>query len=313
MHVPVIRFRRPSACRTGALALAALATLASPAGAVRAASETFNSALPVPKGEFIFREQFLYKRVADDPGPADREVTVGGGISVLGYGITGDLAVFGVLPYLNKSLDVTTPTGKRVTRSTNGVGDARLFGRYTVFHDDAPGRTFRLSPFAGVKLPSGRDNDGDAFGTLPATLQLGSGSWDPFAGVVATYQTLAYEVDVATSYKANTEANGFAFGDEARFDASLQYRVWPRTLGRGVPGFLYGVLETNLLAQDKNRIGGVDDPDSGGVTLFVSPGLQYVTRRWVVEAVVQLPAFQDLNGTAINDNFTVRAGFRFNF
>ena len=89
-----------------------------------AAPETFNTALPVAKGEFIFREQFLYKKASDDPGPADREVEVLGGISVLGYGITGDLAVFGVLPYLDKELNVTTPDDPRVTRSTNSTGAA---------------------------------------------------------------------------------------------------------------------------------------------------------------------------------------------
>jgi len=305
-------WRRPT-LRAGGIALAALVGLLGVAGLARAAPETFNTALPVPKGEFIFREQFLYKRASDDPSPADRDVEVGGGVSVLGYGVNGDFAVFGVLPYLHKSLDLTTPAGQRVTRATSGIGDARLFGRYTVFKDNRRGRTFRISPFAGVELPTGDDNDGDALGALPATLQLGSGSWDPFLGVVATYQTLAYEIDVATSYKINTEANGFTFGDEARFDASLQYRLWPRVLKGGLPGFLYGVLETNLLYQDKNEIGGVNDPNSGGVTLFLSPSVQYVTRRWVLEAIVQLPAFQNLGGTALGDDYTVRAGFRFNF
>jgi len=198
---PFARLRRGSAVLAGGLALAAVM---GGAPAARAAPETFNTALPVPKGEFIFREQFLYKRASDDPSPANRELEVGGGISVLGYGVTGDLAVFGVLPYLRKSLDVTTAGGQRVTRTTTGIGDARLFARYTVFHDDAPGRTFRISPFAGVELPTGDNDDRDSLGTLPATLQLGSGSWDPFAGIVATYQTLDFEVDVATSYKANT-------------------------------------------------------------------------------------------------------------
>ena len=308
--MPGIHLRRRSVCRAVGLALAAVTGLAQPA---RAAPETFNTALPVPKGEFIFREQFLYKSATDDPSPADREVRVLGGISVLGYGVTGDFAVFGVLPYLDKSLDVTTPGGQRVTRDTSGIGDARLFARYTVFHDDAPGRTFRIAPFAGIELPTGDDDDNDGLGTLPATLQLGSGSWDPFAGVVATYQSLDYEIDVAASYKVNTEANDFEFGDEARFDASLQYRLWPRDLSSGVPGFLYGVLESNLIYQGKNEIGGANDPNSGGTTLFIAPGFQYVTKRWVLEAIVQLPALQDLNGSALEDDLTVRAGFRFNF
>jgi len=277
-----------------------------------AAPQTFNTALPVAAGEFVFREQFFYLKATDDPGPADRELDVRGGVSVLGYGVTGDLAVFGVLPWLDKELDVTTPGG-RVTRDTSGFADARLFGRYTVYKDGAPGRTFRIAPFLGLELPTGDDNDTDSLGRLPAPLQLGSGSWDAFGGIVLTYQTLAFQIDAQASYKLNTEANSFEFGDEARLDASLQYRVWPRELESGVPGFLYAVLEGNFLYADNNEINGVKDPNSGGTSYFLSPGLQYVTKRWIIEGIVQLPVSQDLNGTALEDDFTVRVGFRLNF
>jgi hypothetical protein len=278
-----------------------------------AAPETFNTALPVGKGDFVFREQFLYFKASDDPSPMDRNLEVLGGVSVLGYGVTSDLAIFGMLPYLDKELDLTMPGGQRITRSTSGIGDAQVFARYTVFQKDLPGRNFRIAPFLGLELPTGDDNDRDSFGRLPATLQLGSGSWDPLGGVIVTYQTLDYQVDAQLSYKANTEANGFEFGDEFRFDASLQYRLWPRELGAGVPGFLYGVIETNLLHQAKNEIDGTNDPNSGGTKLYLAPGLQYVTKRWVLEAIVQLPVVQDLGGTALEDDFIVRTGFRMNF
>jgi Putative MetA-pathway of phenol degradation len=296
-----------SAVLLGGLVLAGLAQNA------WAAPETFNTALPVAKGDFVFREQFVYKKASGDPSSADRDLEVLGGISVLGYGVTADLAVFGVLPYLNKNLEVTTPGGQRVTRSTNGIGDARLFGKYTIFKNNFPGGSFRVAPFAGLELPTGDNGDSDSLGTLPATLQLGSGSWDPFAGVVATYQTLDYQLDAQIAYQANTGADNFEFGDEARFDASLQYRLWPRELSGGVPGFLYGVLESNLIYRGKNEISGNDDANSGGTALFVAPGLQYVTKRWILEAIVQLPALQNLGGTALEDDYTLRAGFRFNF
>jgi len=305
--------RRPQThwlARTLAVGLLALLSSAERASA---GPETFNSALPVARGEFVFRGQFLYKRASDDPTPADRKVSVIGGISVLGYGVTEDFAVFGVLPYLDKQLDVRLPGGQRITRGTSGIGDARLFGRYTIFHADAPGRTFRIAPFVGIETPTGNDDHRDSLGALPAPLQLGSGSWDPFAGVVATYQRLDFEIDTSASYKVDTKANHFEFGDEARLDASFQYRLWPRTLGSGVPGFLYGVLESNLIYQGKNEIRGVRDRSSGGTTLFIDPGLQFVTRRWVLEAIVQLPAFQNLHGSALKDDFTIRAGFRVNF
>lgn len=283
------------------------------AAPVQAAPETFNTALPVAKGDFVFREQFVYQRASGDPSPADREVEVLGGISVLGYGATSDLALFGALPYIDKRLELTDTSGQRIARSTRGIGDVQLFGRYTLFQRDMPGSSVRVAPFLGLELPTGDDDDSDSFGRLPATLQLGSGSWDLFGGLIATYQTLDYQVGAQISYKANTEANDFAFGDEFRFDASLQYRLWPPELGAGVPGFLYGVVETNLLHQAKNEINGADDPNSGGTTLFLSPGLQYVTKRWVLEGIVQLPVLQDLNGTTLEDDFAVRTGFRVNF
>jgi len=281
--------------------------------AVQAAPITFNTALPVATGEFIFREQFVYRKATDDPSSADRELQVLGAISVLGYGVTSKLAVFGVLPYLDKQLVATTSGGQRVTRDTNGIGDARLFGRFTVYQDDAPGRTARIAPFFGLELPTGNDDDRDGLGSLPAPLQLGSGSWDPFGGVVVTFQTLDYQIDGQASYKVNTEANNFEFGDEIRLDASLQYRLWPRELETGLPGFFYGVLEGNLIYQGKNESNGVTDQNSGGTTFFVSPGVQFVAKRWIAEAVVQLPVAQDLNGSALEDDFVVRAGFRINF
>ncbi len=281
--------------------------------AVQAAPITFNTALPVATGEFIFREQFVYRKATDDPSSADRELQVLGAISVLGYGVTSKLAVFGVLPYLDKQLVATTSGGQRVTRDTNGIGDARLFGRFTVYQDDAPGRTARIAPFFGLELPTGNDDDRDSLGSLPPPLQLGSGSWDPFGGVVVTFQTLDYQIDGQASYKVNTEANNFEFGDEIRLDASLQYRLWPRELETGLPGFFYGVLEGNLIYQGKNESNGVTDQNSGGTTFFVSPGVQFVAKRWIAEAVVQLPVAQDLNGSALEDDFVVRAGFRINF
>ncbi len=278
-----------------------------------AAPQTFNTALPVAEGAFVLREQFLYRKASEDPSPAKRNLEVLGGISVLGYGITSDLAIFAVLPYLNKELALTLPGNQRVTRNTSGLADTRLFGRFTIFKHNAPGRTFRLAPFLGAELPSGDDKDRDALGRFPAPLQLGSGSWDVFGGIVMTYQTLDYALDAQVSYTLNTEANRFEFGDEARFDVSMQHRVWPRTLDTRTPGFLYAVLEGSLKYKDNNILDGRSDPDSGGTTVFLSPGIQYVTKRWIIEGIVQLPVVQNLNGTALEDDFVLRAGFRFNF
>ncbi len=279
---------------------------------VAAAPQSFNTALPVAEGEFVFREQFVLDRSGDDPSGARRNREAWTFVSVLGYGVNSDLALFAIAPYTGRRLELDASGGRR-GRSADGLGDIGLFGRYTAYRRDGPGRTLRIAPFVGLELPTGEDDKSDSFVRLPSSVQSGSGSWDPFGGIVITYHTLDYQIDAQASYRANTEANDFEFGDVARLDGSFQLRLWPRTLSAGVPGFLYGVLEANLIHQDNNTSAGADDPNSGGLTLFVLPGLQYVTRRWIVEGGVQIPVFQDLNGTALEKDYIVRGGFRFNF
>ena len=273
---------------------------------------TFNTALPVAKNEFIFRQQFVVNQSGHDASESNRDRTAWSAISVLGYGVSSKLALFGVLPYVNKSLDISI-SGQRFNRYDDGLGDVSFFGRYTAYQQDWPGRTLRIAPFAGFKAPTGKDDVSDNIGRLPPSVQSGSGSWDTFGGIVTTYQTLDYEVDGQISYRGNGTANGFSAGDQLRLDASIQYRLWPKTLTADSSGFLYSVLESNVLFRQKNRVNHQTDHNSGGSQWFLTPGLQYVTRRFVIETAVQIPVIQQLNGTALENSFIVRTGFRFNF
>jgi hypothetical protein len=274
---------------------------------------TTNTALPVAKGEKIFREQVIFNQSGDDPSGANRDHHVALSASVLGYGVTPDLALFGILPVAYKKLKTTMPGGARVTRKDSGLGDIRAFARYTAYKNNMPGGSFRIAPFAGIELPTGSNTETDALGRLPPSVQLGSGSWDPFGGLIVTYQTLDFEIDAQASYQANTKADGFEFGDVARLDGSLQYRLWPARLSDSTSAFIYGVGELNLIHKEKNRAGGIANPNSGGTTLFGLLGLQYVTARRIIEAGVQLPLMQDLNGTALERDYIVRGSIRFNF
>ena len=81
--------------RPGCIATAAL--LCAAAGAANAAPLTFNTALPISKDEWILREQFVYMKSTDDPSSMNRRMEVSGLMSVLGYGVSRDFAVFAVL------------------------------------------------------------------------------------------------------------------------------------------------------------------------------------------------------------------------
>jgi len=277
-----------------------------------AAPITFNTALPVAREELLLRVQTKYLRSTDDPSSADRDLTVWSVPVVAAYGVTEKLALFGILPMLDKEMEVNTPVG-RVNRGGSGIGDLTAMARLTAWKINLPGRTTRLAPFVALEMPSGQDDKADSLGRLPQPLQLGSGSWDPSVGLVLTHQDLRRQIDASLSYKVNTRANNFEFGDIGRLDLSWQHRVWPTTLSSGVQGFLYGVLESNLIWQDKNEVSGIADNNSGGVSWFLAPGLQYVTKRTVAEFAVQLPVVLDLNGSALKNDFIATLSFRMNF
>ena len=278
-------------------------------GEAVAAPITFNTALPVGQGKFIVRGQFIASRSGDDPLSIGREFNTNSLVSVVAYGVSAKLALFGVLPYTNKELRVAG--GPK--RSNSGIGDTTLFGRYTLHQRDWPGRTLRVGGVAGIKAPTGDDDESDGLGRLPAGLQSGTGSWDAFVAGVVSYQRLDFGVDAQLSYRANTQANNFEAGDQIQLDASYQHRLWPGDISSDTRGFLYGVLEFNIIYRDNNKLAGQTDPDSGGTTVFITPGIQYAAKKVILEAAAQLPVVQNLNGSALESDFILRGGFRINF
>ncbi|MCH8123494.1 MAG: transporter [Bacteroidetes bacterium] len=263
---------------------------------------TTNTALPVAKGVGIFRIQAKVLRSSGDESAMNRKLTVLLFPAVLVYGVTPKLAAFGMLPILDRQLEISDPAG-RIERRVSGLADARAFLRYTIYQKDDHGATFRIAPFAGAKVPTGSTDASDDMGALPRSLQLGSGSWDPFIGAVLTRQTFSWQIDASLSYQFNSTADRFRFGDEARLDVASKVRLLPRLLGEGLPNFLYANLESNLVWHGRNKINGIDDIDSGGTIWYLDPGLQFITRRVVIETAIQLPILQDLNGTALENDF----------
>ena len=275
--------------------LLVVAALGVAAPAAQAAPITFNTALPVSKGEIILREQFVVSQSSDRLGGVARDVTVLKGVSVVGYGAARGLAVFGVLPVVNIDREIGG-----IKSNATGLADGSFFARQEIMRWDSPGRTVRIAPFAGLVAPMG-----DAGRT-------GDGSLDVFAGAIFTAATTNWVFDSQIKYVVNNEAKGFERGDMASADVSLQYRLAPKVVSGG-GGFLFGVLEANVAHLNKNRLAGAVDPNSGGVQVFLSPGVQYAAKRWIAETAVRIPVVNDLNGAALEPDYSVITSLRFNF
>lgn len=148
---------------------------------------------------------------------------------------------------------------------------------------------------------------------MPRAFQTGTGAWGGLGGVIATYQSLSYEIGSGLTYRFNGRDEGYQAGNETHFKASFQYRLLPWTLPKtGLSAFFYSVLESNVIHTGYDRMHGRDVTNTGGTQWFVSPGLQYVTRNSVLETAVQLPVMQDMHGHALCD-YIVHVGCRLHF
>lgn len=287
--------------RTALVLAAALVPASAPA---LAAPVTFNTALPVSAGHAVGREQVILAEAELD----DDRIEELQSVTVLGYGVTPDLALFVAVPWIDRDF---TAAGQ-ATREASGLGDLRAFARYTLLRQDMQGGTLRLAPFVGIELPTGETREGDVAGLLPPPLQPGSGSTDFFGGAVASWASVDWNFDAQIALQENRRDGGFAAGDVFQADLAVQKRLLPATLDAATGAFLFGGLELNYRDEGRARIGGVVDPATGARRLFVAPTLQYARKRWIAEAAIQIPVTQDLDGPNFSQDFVLRLGLRVN-
>ena len=239
-----------------------------------------NVALPVAKGEGIWRSQLRAAVATDDPTLMDRELRTLVAAETWIIGVTPRLSAFATLPLLARR---RSEEGGSSRRDAPAFGDLTLLGRYMVFIDDyAPLSTRRVAVLGGIKLPTGAD-------------RFGTPSYDPILGAVSTWAANRHELDVDVLYTITTERHDFEAGDLVRYDVAYRYRLWPKRFRERLIQ-LNGILELNGSWMGRTEEDGEVDRHSGGHVLFIAPGLQLVTNRWILEASLQVPLVQNLRG-----------------
>jgi hypothetical protein len=251
----------------------------------------------------------------------------------LAYGITNDLTVSVRLPWVRRTgileavqEDPAQPAMVRDRGNTSGFGDVTVLGQYRFVNNQVSGT--QAAVLFGVKAPTGTTNLVDRFGEIfEAEFQPGSGSWDGLFGAA-----FSQRLNPALSFHANVLAiaNGTGtqntnLGNRFLYNAALSYRVFGETASEphthdprnayahaghdhsmvtkapmvAAPHghvALDALLEINGEWHDKQRTAGVGDPNSGGNTIFISPGLRLTVDNWSSYVLVGIPVVNNYNG-----------------
>jgi hypothetical protein len=92
----------------------------------------------------------------------------------------------------------------------------------------------------------------------------------------------------ATYHVADKGYQQFQAGDALVFNANAQ---WAQSAK------LSWYVGAEGRYSERDRFAGIDDPDSGGNIIFITPGLIYtLTNDLLLNAVIKLPAVEELNG-----------------
>lgn len=271
------------------------------------------TAFTVFKDQWILREQVKYTRRSGDPSAADTTINSLLIPTSASYGLTDRWSIQAYYPIVYNDIGRNVD-GVKIHQHAAGPGDLKLYGRYLFWKDNTRGQVKRAGLISGMEFPTGATGQND-HGKILRDYQPGKGSWNPSAGANVTWETFRHELDGKIMYTWNTEGHGYEFGDELTHDLNYQMRIWPWKLpeGGGLPSYLLAGVEANGIWERKHRSSGRRIHDTGGYTLFLSPSLQVIGRRFIWEASIQLPVIQELNGEQPKTRFVLNGGIRFQF
>jgi len=189
------------------------------------------------------------------------------------------------------------------------LGDVRVLARRRLANgeDQEPSAWLTALNF-GLKLPTGRTTVTNADGE-PAerSLQPGTGTTDLLIG--ASYSRLRPTKSLSTFLQTVAqlplyEHDGYKPGNRIIFDAGLRYGVGEQV------GLL---LQVNTLWRGRDRGAEAEPEDTGGSSVFVSPGLSYaIGKSFNVYGFFQVPVYQYVNGVQLTARkaFTIGATLR---
>ncbi len=242
------------------------------------------------------------------------------------YGLTPDFMVLAVVPYKKgrttgePDFTVTPPAlDTSMAGDASGLGDIALMGRYTFLKSETPDTTTIVAGLAGIKFATGKTDakTADGMDFLDSHLQPGTGSTDYLLGLSYSHSLQRFSLSanllgtITTEGKFGTTKH--QFGNALNYDMNGKYRVAPEAFAPTKPQ-LFVALGINGEVREREKENGVTVTDSGGNTVYLSPGLQLVlVPHWIIELSYQHAIYHNLYGTQLGETYKVIGGVTYLF
>ena len=253
-------------------------------------------AIQPAEGELIYRSQVRYTHASEESGDPNGELDRILLPQTFVYGFSPEFSAVVKIPMRYDHL-----RGRAPETNDLGVADIQALGRYQIWKEQAYLENSSLTVLGGLELPSGDST-------------FSSRSFDPILGFVFNRNQDRIGSYFDLTYQFNTEnSDDFEEGDELKWDAALEWRLFPAEWSGDDEYSISLLIELNGIYKQKSTSATGTINGSGGTTVFISPGIQIQWKQMVLESSLLLPVIQNLRGDQLEIDVVVVTSVRFFF
>ncbi len=264
-----------------------------------------NGILTLPKKMFVIETYSDYRTIKKGDAPEeDEKLLTSMLINTIGvrYGITKKLTISALLPYVS----LRTNYG-----SDSGLGDLIVLGTYSIYQKN----NLNFAIQGGIKLPTGIQKDSNFD---DSTIIIGSGSYDPMVGLLASKKWDKLTLNGNVLYKkSNPGFENNYYGSLSTQSLSLSYKIKGEAAICSLdendkkPKTNFG-LTANLGYTgewlDKLKEMDIVDENSGHYLGLANLGATFSYKKWAVPVTFSQPIISKMNGTQNDFGFRFRIG-----
>lgn len=263
---------------------------------LNAAGISIDAGLTPAEDRWILRTMARYMERNNDPLHMGREMSTYAFSTMLAYGLRPDLTLM-----LRQSVMYQEMSMMGSTERSTGLGDLFVLAKYKAYRLNTPEYTLGIAPTIGLEFPTGDDS-------------FTSDTWDLNTGLYISGRSGPWATDFNIAYAWNglldRGKNDIAPGDELSLDWAFAYQF---SIGEKARASLAPVLELSYKEIWPDRMSGQDLSNTGESVLYLSPGIKFSMSWIILETLIQVPVWQDQQGSQLERGIGVLVGARFMF
>ncbi|MEM6403001.1 MAG: transporter [Cyanobacteria bacterium P01_D01_bin.116] len=238
------------------------------------------------------------------------------------YGVSDNLTVMAMVPFVSKEMEHLTRMGNRFTTNSEGIGDIKTTALYTIFDKDKQ----RVHLNLGVSFPTGSINERDDTPAgedqiLPYPMQIGSGTFDLLPGITYLGQSGkgSWGAQALTTLRLGKNDNGYRLGNQYQLSGWVA-RNWTDWLSTSLrlTGKTWGDIDgaddrlnpMMIPTADPELRNGTQINLGFGVNLYAPEG-NLKGSRLAME--FELPILRDLDGPQLETDWQLTLGLQSSF